>query len=310
MSKKTLYILGIILTAIIGAILQFFLCCNCCSSKKIEETAPVVTPVPKPEAPVKLEATKNALAFIDPESDFKFRSNDNFNFNESNFAILTPISTDVEKGVDTLSSYFKANNTKVVSVIGLYKSSEENTSAFTNLGIARANAVKNYLVSKGISSKQINLGSKLNDNLIPENNIYYGPIAYEIATDKVDHTEELNALKAEILANPLILYFQTNSNNINLSDEQRLKMQKISSYVDKVDNAKVSVVGHTDSQGNVNNNIKLGLSRANTIKDYLLRNGINENDIEVSSEGPKKPIAPNNTAAGMAKNRRVEVTIK
>lgn len=307
MSKKTLYILGIIITAIVGAILQFFLCCNCSANKEPEKIAPVVAPVVEPEKP---KIQKNALIFNDPQGDFNYRDNDNFNFNGSSFDILTPLSANVDVGVDKLKSYFEANPTKIISVVGHYKGSEENNSAFPNLGIARANAIKNHLVSKGISSKQINLGSKLDDDMLAQENIHYGPVNFEISTDEVDHTDELKALKAEIIANPLILYFDTNSSNVSLSTEQRLKLQKITTYIDKVDDAKASVVGHTDSQGKVASNIELGRSRANTISTYLQRNGISEGDIEVSSQGPKKPIATNNTAEGRAKNRRVEVTLK
>ena len=117
-------------------------------------------------------------------------------------------------------------------------------------------------------------------------------------------------LMAKDTANPLVLYFDTNSSSINLTAEQRAKMQKISTYIDKVDDSTVEVIGHTDSQGNLASNIELGLSRANTISSYLQRNGISESDIHVSSLGPKKPIATNDTAEGRAKNRRVEVTLK
>jgi len=53
----------------------------------------------------------------------------------------------------------------------------------------------------------------------------------------------------------------------------------------------------------------LGLARAEYIKKYLARNGININKINTSSQGPKKPIDTNETPEGRTKNRRVEVTL-
>ena len=153
--------------------------------------------------------------------------------------------------------------------------------------------------------------SKLDDELLADENIYYGPITFGISTkENEDNGEELAALRAEIIANPLIVYFQTGDSSLNLDAAQRLKMQKISTYVDKADDGKVSVVGHTDSVGSKVKNTQLGLERAETVKGYLVQNGINISKIDVSSQGPRKPIATNKTKAGRAKNRRVEVTLK
>lgn len=307
MSKKTLYVLGILLTAIIGAILNWLLCCPSGGEANIKTASPVVAPVVEPATPA---PTKNGLVFNDDLGDFNFRSNDNFNFNDSNFSILTPLSAKVDEGINKLKAYFDGNPNKNINVIGHYKSSEENPSAFPNLGIARGNAVKNYLVSKGISSKVINVTSQLDDELIADKNIYYGPISFGISTDEVDHSAELAALRDEIIANPLILYFETGDSSLNLNATQRMKMQKISTYIDKADDGKVSVVGHTDSVGSKVKNTQLGLDRAETVKGYLVQNGINTANIDVSSQGPRKPIATNKTKAGRAKNRRVEVTLK
>ena len=306
MSKKTLYLLGILLTAIVGAILGWFLCCPC-GEATVETKSPVVAPVVTPEIP---SPKKNGLVFNDNAGDFNYRTNDNFNFNDSSFSILKPVSGKVDEGVEKLKSYFEANPNKSIDLIGHYKASENNTSAFPDLGIARANSVKNYLVGKGISSKNIDLTSKLDDELTLEEGIYYGPINYGIATIEGDNSDKLKALHDEIVADPLIVYFNTGDSSLNLNATQRLKMQKISNYIDKVDDGQVNVVGHTDSVGNAAKNTQLGLDRAKTVKGYLVQNGIDTSKIEPSSKGPRKPIASNKTKEGRAKNRRVEVTLK
>ena len=308
MSKKTLYLLGILLTAIIGAILNWLLCCPSGGEANIKTKSPVVAPVVEPVAPVQ---TKNGLVFNDELGDFNYRTNDNFNFNDSSFDVLQPVSTKVGEGIDKLQAYFGENPNKSIDLIGHYKSSEQNPSAFPDLGIARANAVKNHLVGKGISSKNINLSSKLDDELLLDENIYYGPISYGITTSESgDNEAELAALKAEIIANPLIVYFQTGDSSLNLDAAQRVKMQKIVTYIDKSDDGIVSIVGHTDSVGSRVKNTELGLARAKTVKGYLSKNGIDAAKMEPSSQGPRKPIASNKTKAGRAKNRRVEVTLK
>jgi len=81
MSKKTLYLLGILLTAIVGAILNWLMCCPSGGEANIKTKSPVVVaPVVTPEVP---PSTKNGLVFNDDSGDFNYRTNDNFNFNDS-----------------------------------------------------------------------------------------------------------------------------------------------------------------------------------------------------------------------------------
>jgi outer membrane protein OmpA-like peptidoglycan-associated protein len=72
---------------------------------------------------------------------------------------------------------------------------------------------------------------------------------------------------------------------------------------------KVGVYGHTDNVGNAQSNQKLSDDRANSVKSYLLSKGLAAERIESRGFGPDKPIADNTTAAGRAKNRRVQIAL-
>ena len=70
------------------------------------------------------------------------------------------------------------------------------------------------------------------------------------------------------------------------------------------------VEGHTDDRGSAMANEKVGLERAEAVKRYLYeRHQIPLHKINVISYGKDKPIAPNNTAAGRAQNRRVVIRV-
>jgi peptidoglycan-associated lipoprotein len=74
--------------------------------------------------------------------------------------------------------------------------------------------------------------------------------------------------------------------------------------------AYIEVEGYTDSRGPLTYNEKLGLDRAESVKRYLYEeHQIPLHRISVISYGPDKPIAPNTTAAGRAKNRRVVIKV-
>ncbi len=74
-------------------------------------------------------------------------------------------------------------------------------------------------------------------------------------------------------------------------------------------NWKLRISGHTDNVGARTANMTLSKRRAESVKKYLVSKGIAADRFEVMYFGPDKPIAPNNTEDGRARNRRVEMLI-
>ena len=73
---------------------------------------------------------------------------------------------------------------------------------------------------------------------------------------------------------------------------------------------KISITGHTDNDGDENENFKLSESRAMAVKTELVRKfDLNEDNIQVIGKGESKPVADNKTQEGKKQNRRVEFTI-
>ena len=72
----------------------------------------------------------------------------------------------------------------------------------------------------------------------------------------------------------------------------------------------LDIDGHTDSQGSDESNQVLSENRAKSVKDYLVKKGVEENRLKSTGFGETKPIADNKTAAGRAKNRRTEMTVR
>ena len=72
-------------------------------------------------------------------------------------------------------------------------------------------------------------------------------------------------------------------------------------------NVKVEVGGYTDTEGNDAFNQKLSQARADSVMNYLTSKGIDPSRLTAVGYGEANPIADNKTAAGRAKNRRVEL---
>jgi outer membrane protein OmpA-like peptidoglycan-associated protein/tetratricopeptide (TPR) repeat protein len=72
---------------------------------------------------------------------------------------------------------------------------------------------------------------------------------------------------------------------------------------------KIEISGHTDKTGSEPLNFKLSGARAKAVVDYLVKSGIDPSRMEFRGYGSLQPISDNTTAAGRAKNRRVEFKI-
>lgn len=94
-----------------------------------------------------------------------------------------------------------------------------------------------------------------------------------------------------------------------LKPEGRKLLDQVATQVQTINLETIIAVGYTDSIGSVAYNLKLSQRRANAVKTYLVSKGIDANRIYTEGKGKSNPVASNATAAGRAKNRRVEIEI-
>ena len=304
MTKRLLLLLGIFLTILVGT---YFSWKFCCPHDSQENQSTIITESPKQHYQ---PATTYPFSVKDKTGNFSLTTSDNFNFENSAYTFLSPVTSSLDVEIEKLKNHLASNSNKALSITGFYTESEENTSAYPNLGFARAISVKNYLNSKGIPSKIINTSGEVKETMIPDSlNVFYGPVNFSVLAFK-DNSEELQKLGNFIKENPLVLYFKTGETNINLTAKERQEFADIANYLDKVEGATCVVTGHTDNTGDSSANMAIGQERANSAKRYLVQNGIPEDKITALSKGQEEPIADNTTEEGKAKNRRTVITIK
>ena len=101
--------------------------------------------------------------------------------------------------------------------------------------------------------------------------------------------------------------FQTDGFSLTPASQQQLK--QIADKLNACPDPKVSVVGHTDNSGDDAINVPLSNNRAKAVADYLVSQGVVGNRVTSKGVGSAEPVAPNDTAAGKAQNRRVAITV-
>ncbi|MFC4220761.1 OmpA family protein [Flagellimonas marina] len=103
------------------------------------------------------------------------------------------------------------------------------------------------------------------------------------------------------------ILFDTGKSSIKA--ESTSVMVDIIQILNEYPNAKFTVEGHTDSVGSESLNQKLSEERANSVRNFLVDKGIAADRLTAIGYGEAKPIATNNTRAGRAQNRRVEINL-
>ncbi len=86
-------------------------------------------------------------------------------------------------------------------------------------------------------------------------------------------------------------------------------LDELVAYLNRKDDERIEIGGHTDNVGKPAANILLSMERAKTVMAYIITKGIDANRLTAKGYGSAVPVASNATAAGKAQNRRTEVKI-
>jgi outer membrane protein OmpA-like peptidoglycan-associated protein len=95
----------------------------------------------------------------------------------------------------------------------------------------------------------------------------------------------------------------------NIKPEAAAILDRLVSFMNENKDKKVSLSGHTDSVGTEAYNQKLSERRVSSVRDYVVKKGVESGRVSGQGFGESKPIADNKTREGRAKNRRVEIKV-
>jgi OOP family OmpA-OmpF porin len=86
-------------------------------------------------------------------------------------------------------------------------------------------------------------------------------------------------------------------------------LEQLADFLRSNPTAEIELAGHTDNQGDFDENVRLSKQRVDVVKAYLVANGIAASRITTRGYGPTRPIGSNNAETTRQLNRRVEMTI-
>jgi OmpA-OmpF porin, OOP family len=131
---------------------------------------------------------------------------------------------------------------------------------------------------------------------------------------------EQKAMEQEITANDMwqalqkdgfmALYINFDTNEATIKPESQSIIDQIVELMKSQPGLKLSIEGHTDSQGTPASNKTLSLNRAKAVIKAVSQGGVNASNLSAEGWGQERPVADNRTEEGRAQNRRVEIVKK
>ncbi len=131
--------------------------------------------------------------------------------------------------------------------------------------------------------------------------------------EAADLQRQIKALNAKPTERGLVVtlgdvLFDTNKSDLKSGTTKNLG--RLSAFLKKYPDRSVLIEGHTDDMGTYEYNLGLSQRRADSVKSWLVSQGVSTARIVTSGKGEGLPVAGNDSAAGRQLNRRVEVIIE
>ena len=205
---------------------------------------------------------------------------------------------------------------------GLYTNKKNNVTIYVNENDVRYVSTNIEMVNNGDGSGTYTDKSK---NLVIENDgkgkakITFNGQTTEVDAKPLEKPGKLAKLEMvppvpSIEANSLLIaldsevLFDVNKYDVRVHPEAEEVLKNLAIVLKEMDVKNFEIDGHTDSDGSDEYNQVLSEKRANSVKNFLVSQGVTA-EITTKGYGESKPVASNDTAEGKQKNRRVEIII-
>lgn len=216
-----------------------------------------------------------------------------FGMNSAKLALPSETSTAFKK----IATHLQKNDTRTLSLIGNYYSSE-NTKNNTDLGLARAEAIKNKLVamkapegSITISSRRLNNIEGASDEamLLPVDFIFSERTS-DASGDMSDGTSDVSGGDAASLLDGFVITYQDGQSSFDSTDDLKNFIATAQAYINDNPDGKVVITGHTDDSRTTKRSNEVSKDLAMKIRRIFRTAGFDRKNIEVIAKGKSEML--------------------
>jgi outer membrane protein OmpA-like peptidoglycan-associated protein len=127
-----------------------------------------------------------------------------------------------------------------------------------------------------------------------------------IKNDTIIYEDKTTRTKTSVVSLPKVQFEQGKAKLLESSKEE---LNKLTKYLLENKDVKAEIIGHTDNLGDDQVNQKLSQERAESVRQYIIKGGVDGNRIKAKGKGESEPNTSNDTPEGRAMNRRVELRL-
>jgi len=207
--------------------------------------------------------------------------------------------------LDSLAGYLFDHEDKNVEITGHYLSSEKDipSGIYENIGLARANSIRQSLEEVGVESERIFTLDSLNVG-----DVLKTPITFNLLDrENSEYVHLQNTIKDYTISE---VNFESDSDVFKPLESFLNYADTIAIIFEQNPDKTLTIEGHCDATGSDSHNDDLGKRRAESAKQFLVEDTGIQVNITTVTKGKKEPTATNKTKQGRAKNRRVRFIIE
>lgn len=228
---------------------------------------------------------------------------DNATFTPSN---ATPqLSPAMQQALSKTAGLLKTAPDKTLQLTGYYGKTEKNNTMFDNLGLARADAIKQQLIAMGAPDAQITTASQQNDNLPTlANGLFTNALTATLQNRQTQQTQQAPRLVVKDGSETVLdiadnVQFPLSAAKPALSPNVQNGLKQLAQYLKNHPDRRLNISGnYLNTEKNNTTFANLGLARAHELKQQLELLGANPNQIETGGKLAPNLSLANNTITG------------
>jgi outer membrane protein OmpA-like peptidoglycan-associated protein len=137
------------------------------------------------------------------------------------------------------------------------------------------------------------------------------PKIYNVERDKLQNVKDLNVELVPVASGEEFVFENIffDFDKFELKAESMSSLKRLVKFLYENPNVNILITGHTDNVGTPSYNQQLSLQRAQSVQQYLVKEGMHPGRVLVEGKGDKEPVVPNTTADNQARNRRITIKV-
>jgi outer membrane protein OmpA-like peptidoglycan-associated protein len=138
------------------------------------------------------------------------------------------------------------------------------------------------------------------------------PKIYNVDRDSIKNVKDLKVELIPIASGEEFVFENVffDFDSFELKQESLSSLRRLHRFLQENSKVSILITGHTDNLGSDEYNLKLSLQRAQSVQDYLVKQGVKLDRIKVAGKGFREPMVPNTSPNNQAKNRRITVSVQ